>query len=267
MACLQPQFPFNSPAGPFPPHCIKARFCPAKTAAKLLDNRSLCRKTAAQPTNRFGLDDEQDSDYLHHRLFILLAGARSACALDRPSLWKAKGPRAVAVTFDDLPAPDEFVTADDAPTLREINRKLVSVIRANHIPAIGFVNEGRVHEHDEFQARVDVLRLWVKARLELGNHTYSHVDWQTPLAEYQLDVIRGEPVTTQLLLERKKELCYFRHPYLQVGPDLATRWEFEGFLARRGYKVAPVTIDSASTCSPEPMSRPKPRGTRRWQRA
>ena len=40
------------------------------------------------------------------------------------------------------------------------------------------------------------------------------------------------------------KLRYFRHPFLNTGPDLATKKAFEAFLAERGYTVAPVTIDN-----------------------
>ncbi len=126
-----------------------------------------------------------------------------------------------------------------------MTKKLLGSIRANRIPAIGFVNEERLHRPGEFNARVGILRMWLDAGLELGNHTFSHLDLQTtPLAAYEADVIRGQAVTARLLREKGMKLRYFRYPYLDVGPNLATRRAFERFLTSRGYRIAPVTIDS-----------------------
>lgn len=62
-------------------------------------------------------------------------------------------------------------------------------------------------------------------------------------------VVASEPgvvaaMTAQLLAARGATLRYFRHPYLQVGLDLAERRALEAFLAARGYTVAPVTVDN-----------------------
>jgi peptidoglycan/xylan/chitin deacetylase (PgdA/CDA1 family) len=82
--------------------------------------------------------------------------------------------------------------------------------------------------------------------MELGNHTYSHkYFYDTPLAAFEQEVIKGEPVTRQLLAEKGKRLRYFRHPFLNTGRTLAAKREFEKFLAGRGYRVAPVTIDNS----------------------
>ena len=40
------------------------------------------------------------------------------------------------------------------------------------------------------------------------------------------------------------KLRYFRHPFLDTGRDLETRRQAEMFLAQRGYRIAPVTMDA-----------------------
>src|SRR6185312_15880098 len=47
-----------------------------------------------------------------------------------------------------------------------------------------------------------------------------------------------------LLDEHHKTLKYFRYPYLDMGPDLMTMRKAEEFLAQRGYRIAPVTLDA-----------------------
>lgn len=152
--------------------------------------------------------------------------------------------REVAITFDDLP----LVTGRQA-TIGEherITTELVSAIVRNRVPAIGFVNEDKlVGERGLDARRVALLRQWTLAGLELGNHGYSHLDLHrvTP-AEYRQDIIRGDPVTRRLMAESGRTPRWFRHPLLHTGRDTAVRSEIEGFLADRGYRVAPVTIDN-----------------------
>jgi peptidoglycan/xylan/chitin deacetylase (PgdA/CDA1 family) len=159
------------------------------------------------------------------------------------------GERSVAVTFDDLPGPTAGLVSNEVPALRENTRKLLATLREHGVPAVGFVNEGKLFLSGEgaadAEARTAVLKMWVDAGFDLGNHTYSHPDLNTtPLAEFEDDVIRGEPVTRALLAARGRKLRYFRHPFLHVGLELEKRRAFESFLAERGYAVAPVTIDN-----------------------
>lgn len=176
-----------------------------------------------------------------------LVVALSLGATFHPPLRAAE--RSVAVTFDDLPGPSAALVSNDVPALRETTRKLLAAIRKSRAPVTGFVNEGKLFLEGETPAdaaaRTEVLRQWVAAGHDLGNHTYSHRDLNTqPLEEFQQDVLRGEPVTRGLLAHRGRTLRYFRHPFLHVGLDLDKRRAFEAFLAGRGYTVAPVTIDN-----------------------
>lgn len=157
--------------------------------------------------------------------------------------------RSVAVTFDDLPGPSAGLVSNRVEDLREMTRKLLASFREHGVPVVGFVNEGKLVVDGETQAdalaRTAVLKSWLAAGLELGNHTYSHHDLNTtPLEEFEADVVRGEPVTRGLLAELGLKLRYFRHPFLHVGLDLEKRRAFEAFLAARGYTIAPVTIDN-----------------------
>jgi peptidoglycan/xylan/chitin deacetylase (PgdA/CDA1 family) len=176
---------------------------------------------------------------------VLVGLAIPVCAGDPAEV---KG-RAVAVTFDDLPGPAAGLVSSDVAALRENTRKLLATFGELHIPVVGFVNEGKLfvegEKPEDAQARIAVLRTWVEAGHELGNHTYSHPSLnRVPLEDFQADVIRGEPVTRRLLAEKGMKLRYFRHPFLQVGLELEKRRAFESFLKKREYVVAPVTIDN-----------------------
>ena len=151
--------------------------------------------------------------------------------------------REVAVTFDDLPV--VTLPSYDIEKLRDVTAKLVRSIRSNNVPAVGFVNETKLYKFGEVDARIALLRMWLDAGLELGNHTFSHPSLQTTsLAEYEENLIRGETVTSLLLREKGMRLRYFRYPFLQVGANLEVKRDFEKFLAAHGYTIAPVTIDS-----------------------
>jgi peptidoglycan/xylan/chitin deacetylase (PgdA/CDA1 family) len=157
--------------------------------------------------------------------------------------------RAVVVTFDDLPATAAGVMANDVASLEALTRKLLAAVQKHNVPAVGFVNEGKLFVEgagrDEVDGRIRLLRLWLDAGLELGNHSYSHRDLNTaPLDQFQADVLRGEVITRSLMTAKGLRLRYFRHPFLHVGSNLPTRRMFETFLSRHGYTVAPVTVDN-----------------------
>jgi peptidoglycan/xylan/chitin deacetylase (PgdA/CDA1 family) len=171
--------------------------------------------------------------------------ASLALALASAAAGQGQPRRRVAVTFDDLPITGEGGRTAGQSVL-DNSRKIVATLTSNKIPAVGFVNErGLQGAGAERELRVAALRAWTEAGLELGNHTYSHKSlYNTPLAEFQEDVVRGEPVTRSLLAERGRKLRYFRHPFLNTGRTLDAKRDFERFLAGRGYRVAPVTHDN-----------------------
>lgn len=149
--------------------------------------------------------------------------------------------REVAVTFDDLPT----VYIDTLQAKREVTKKLLQNIKSNNVPAIGFVNEGKLYASGEIDERTELLRMWLDAGLELGNHTFSHISLkQAPIEAYQEDVIRGETITRMLMSEKKLKLRYFRHPFLWTGDTVEYKNALASFLKNHGYTVAPVTIDN-----------------------
>lgn len=172
-------------------------------------------------------------------VFVCLATIALRSATPQSRATPQTSWRAVAVTFDDLPA------SQNSARLAEINKKLVEGITRHRIPAVGFVNESKLYVRGKTDARIALLRLWLDAGLELGNHTFSHIQINNAsLDEYKEDVIRGETVTRLLLGEKGKKLRYFRHTQLRTGPTPDYERELNRFLAARGYTVAPVTIDN-----------------------
>ena len=151
--------------------------------------------------------------------------------------------RRIALTFDDLPGVAQSPTV---ATLDDINRRLLATLRIERVPAVGFVNARGVDVEGEREARLALLRLWVTPTLTLGNHTFSHPDLnRVPLAEYQADVVRGEPSIRAVLDERGHRLVWFRHPFTRTGPTAEIKAGLEAFLNERGYRTAPFTIENA----------------------
>lgn len=153
-----------------------------------------------------------------------------------------KTDRAVAVTIDDLPAG----MADRLPAsnITAMTTKLLSTLRDQKVPVVGFVNEKKLFKVGEADERIKALQMWLDSGFELGNHTFSHMSLnQNELKDWEDDVVQGESVLRILLAPHKMKLRYFRHPYLDTGRDLATRRKAEEFLTQRGYRIAPVTLD------------------------
>ena len=147
----------------------------------------------------------------------------------------------VALTFDDLPGLTIFA---DQPWVDYLNTKLLLGLKRNHLPAIGFVNEGKFDEIQRDHQIANVQK-WLDAGNNLGNHTFSH---ESPNdlggAGYIADIIKGEPVTRAMLAAKHKPLSWFRHPYLETGFPEAVKKQIDDWLSAHGYRVAPVTIDA-----------------------
>jgi peptidoglycan/xylan/chitin deacetylase (PgdA/CDA1 family) len=151
--------------------------------------------------------------------------------------------RGMSITIDDLPAgAADHMTGSE---IVEMTTKLLTTLRDQKVPAVGFVNEKKLFKPGEVDDRIKALNMWLDYGFELGNHTYAHTSLnRVPLKDWEEDVVRGETVTKILLSQHKMQMRYFRHPYLDVGRDLETRRRAETFLIERGYRIAPITMDA-----------------------
>ena len=140
----------------------------------------------------------------------------------------------VCFSFDDLPAVTYGVT--DSSFQKNLMNKLVSSLKTYHIPAIGFVNESKLYNEDGIiPFKVGLLNSWINSGLELGNHTYSHPDYNKVSFEYfSQDILRNETITTEILKRKDKSTMYFRHPILHVGNSKSKADSLDNFLAIMG---------------------------------
>ena len=173
------------------------------------------------------------------RLLLALLGA---LALAAPGA--AAPQRTMAVTFDDLPITGSAGTPCRPERLLAFNSAFVTMLRAERIPAAVLANAGRACSGDRtFMA--EVLRSWVDAGFELGNHTATHPDLnRVGVDAFMADVEAGEPPLIAALAPSGRRLRYFRHPFLRTGATEEIRSEAARRIAERGYTVAPVTIDN-----------------------
>ena len=172
----------------------------------------------------------------------LLASFVLALVLIVSSFAQNKPDRQVAVTIDDLPSgmADKLPAAD----ITALTTKLLTTLRDQKVPVVGFVNEKKLYKPGQVDERIHALQMWLDYGFELGNHTFSHMSLnQVELKDWEDDVVQGESVTRMLLAQHKMKLRYFRHPFLDTGRDLETRRKSEEFLTQRGYRIAPITLD------------------------
>ncbi|MBR9999469.1 MAG: polysaccharide deacetylase family protein [Cyclobacteriaceae bacterium] len=150
----------------------------------------------------------------------------------------------MCISVDDLPVVSYGI--EDPDFGEKITEKLLSTFRKHEVPAIGYVNEHKLYKNGTLdQSMVHLLELWLKNGNELGNHTYSHMNYHSSaFGDYTEDIIRGEKITRQLTDEYKTPLKYFRHPYLRSGMNKEHADTLENFLNQVGYTTAPVSIDN-----------------------
>ena len=145
------------------------------------------------------------------------------------------------------PPPQFSITMDDfywqnavKLTAAERNQSILGTLRAHSIKAMLFVI-GRNVEADEGK---QLLSAWDQAGHAIGNHTYSHRNFNAPTTDvktYQDDILRAEALLKDYPRFRK----YFRFPMLKEGDTAAKRDGIREFLANHGYRNGHVTIDNS----------------------
>jgi peptidoglycan/xylan/chitin deacetylase (PgdA/CDA1 family) len=150
----------------------------------------------------------------------------------------AAQPRAVAVTFDDLPYQASTAELCDPATLEKLSADFVAMLKPLDARPTYFINRGKVCLPSS--RRLDTLLVrWSEAGFVLGNHTANHPNIHGITVDAWLaDVDAGDVGAPE---DAPK---YFRHPYLFTGETPEKKAAMAAGLAARGYTVAPVTIDN-----------------------
>ena len=186
---------------------------------------------------------------------VLALGLAPVQALAQTNATQTNAPQAtptqdtVALTFDDLPS---LSLLQSQAYTDYSNLMILRTLKHQHMPAIGFVNEGKLDEGDRAR-QIGNLKAWIKAGMDLGNHTYSHESPNTMSARaYIADIARGERVTRPLLARHHKTLTWFRYPYLETGTTAQEKDAIQTWLKDHGYRVAPVTMENSDWLFAEP---------------
>ena len=157
-------------------------------------------------------------------------------------------PLEIALTLDDLPLHGPLPPGD---TPQSVASGVIAALTTGHVPAYGFVN---AHWVVDRPGTIEVLRAWRAAGLPLGNHTWAHKHLnQMSVAEFEQEVARDEPVLQQLA--GSTDWHWFRYPFLDEGQLGEKRQAARNVLARRGYKIADVTMDFADWQWTAPFAR------------
>src|SRR5262245_39759225 len=162
--------------------------------------------------------------------------------------------RKMALTFDDLPY-SASAGQPWLPNAQRVTKRTLEVLKQHDAPAIGFVNEIQLQGVNS-DARVALLQQWLEMGMTLGNHTYSHPDFNRQTVEqFQEEILKGEVITRRLMAAKKQELRYFRHPMTHTGDTKEKKEAIEKFLAAHGYRVTPHTIENSDFIFTVPYSR------------
>lgn len=165
---------------------------------------------------------------------LLAAAALAGCATVPK---QDAAPLKLAITVDDLPV-HGAAPPGEAP-LRVAEEMIAALKSGGASDAVGFVN-GQDVEADP--ATREVLTAWRAAGLPLANHGWAHRHLsEISVAEFEQEVARNEPLLREL--SAGDEWRWFRFPFLDEGGSAEKRTAARQVLARRGYKVAAVTMD------------------------
>lgn len=156
--------------------------------------------------------------------------------------------RPLAITVDDLPIALGSLHPEPSDRQR-ITRELLAVLARHDIRAVGLVPWRNVLDDQD----VALLGMWLDAGHELGNHSYSHLDYtRTDTQEFIADVERGHEQLARLLASRGASLRFFRFPMLHEGETPEKLFAMRDYLERSDQRNLPVTIDNADASFARP---------------
>nr|WP_281268968.1 polysaccharide deacetylase family protein [Sphingomonas gilva] len=143
----------------------------------------------------------------------------------------------IALTFDDLPLHGPMPSGTNPQAVAEAI--LAALKTAGVEEAYGFANAKKMAD-DPALARV--LQAWRDAGHPLGNHGWSHANLNAlTVADFTAEIVRNEAALERLM--QGGDWRWFRYPFLAEGDDPAKRAAIREVLARRGYRIAPVSMD------------------------
>jgi peptidoglycan-N-acetylglucosamine deacetylase len=166
------------------------------------------------------------------------------CAISTPGCAPSAGRQTaerpqLAITMDDVPVHGPL---PEGETRTGVAERIVAAFREAGVPEVyGFINAAEVEGDADLEG---ALSAWVAAGYPLGNHTWSHPNLnQVSVEEFEAEIVRNEEALRRFGGEA--DWRWFRYPYLAEGNDPAKREAIRAVLARRGYRIAAVTMSFA----------------------
>jgi peptidoglycan/xylan/chitin deacetylase (PgdA/CDA1 family) len=167
-------------------------------------------------------------------LVAVVAACAPAPAFKAEAAAPSGGQPVIAVTVDDIPEHSGMAPGE---TRLDLSRRLVAALKAEGVPAHGFVNGSPAQVNPDAMA---ALEYWADA-FPVGNHTWTHANLNELSAEaYGEEIARNEPLLEKI---SRGDWHWFRYPFLVEGDDPAKRIAIRQYLASRGYRIAGVTMD------------------------
>lgn len=166
---------------------------------------------------------------------MAVATAATALGVGGLKVTRASEPTQVAVTMDDFNWANPVKLSAD-----ERNNEILAALRSHSVKAALFV----VGRNADGETGKRLLKKWDNSGHLIGNHTYSHRNYNDPrmtTAAYANDVLRAEAVLKHFPRFRK----LFRFPMLKEGNTAEKRDAFRLFLKQHGYRNGHVTIDAS----------------------
>jgi peptidoglycan/xylan/chitin deacetylase (PgdA/CDA1 family) len=153
-----------------------------------------------------------------------------ACATGAIGRAAANQPR-LAITMDDV---NWMRLADPM----RANARLLDAMRAHRARLALFV----IGRNSDSETGQRIVRTWKTAGHLIGNHTYSHRNYNAvTFEEFSADVIHAGNVLAASLSTPHR----LRFPVLKEGDTAEKRDRMREFLARNGYRNGHVTIDAS----------------------
>jgi uncharacterized protein (TIGR02246 family) len=191
------------------------------------------------------------------RLLCLLAAVIATPAASAAPA-AAAAPRPVLVSVDDLPIAQALNTT---PAERKrITRGLLDALARHKIHAVALVTWSNVKDPSD----LELLRMWVDAGHELGNHSWDHLSYTaTPSDAYIADIEKARARLEDFLAPLGRKPRFFRFPFLREGDTREKLDAMRAYLAKSGQTNLPVTIDNDDWSYAEPWIRARQSGDRK----
>lgn len=157
--------------------------------------------------------------------------------------------KTVAITVDDLPYEWHDPTihkldSADAQQAALVNKKILAALARHKAPVTGFVNQLKVEQLGTEQGTA-MLKPWIVGSFDLGNHLYAHKDAnELSVEQIKGEIVRGETTIAPLMTAAGKKLEFLRFPYNHTGDTNEKHDAIAAFIAKRGYRLAPCTMDN-----------------------